>query len=120
MNQGDIVRRLRIYISSTDKFEHIPLYEKIVFAAKRHGIAGATVVKGIMGYGASSEIYTESLWELTEKTPLVVEIIDVPEKINLFLETIKPYLKESGKGHIVTMDETAIVMHRVGTAKKSH
>jgi uncharacterized protein len=119
MKQDDIARRLRIYISSTDKFEHVPLYEKIVFAAKRHGIAGATVLRGIMGYGASSEIYTESLWELTEKTPLVVEIIDVPEKISLFLETIKPYLEESGKGHIVTMDETTIAMLRAGRGRKN-
>jgi uncharacterized protein len=119
MNQGDIVKRLRIYISSTDKSEHIPLYEKIVFTAKRLGIAGATVLRGIMGYGASSEVYTESLWELTEKTPLIVEIIDVSEKISLFLETIKPYLEESGKGHIVTMDETTIVMLRAGRGRKS-
>ena len=69
-------KRLRIYISSTDKFKHSPLYEVIVYSAKRCGIAGATVIKGIMGYGASSEIYSSKLWEISEKLPLIVEIID--------------------------------------------
>ena len=56
MKPDDKAKRLRIYISSTDKFEHKPLYEVIVYAARKNGLTGATVLKGIMGYGASSEI----------------------------------------------------------------
>jgi len=110
-------KRLRIYISSTDKFKHSPLYEVIVYSAKRWGIAGATVIKGIMGYGASSEIYSSKLWEISEKLPLIVEIIDEPKKIDSFFESIKPYFEKIGKGHIITIDETTVIMHRAGKKK---
>ena len=98
MKPDDKAKRLRIYISSTDKYEHSPLYEVIVYSARKHGLRGATVLKGIMGYGASSEIYSNKLWEITEKIPLVVEIIDEPQKIDSFLRIHKTtYLKKSGK-----------------------
>ena len=117
MKSGYKAKRLRIYISSTDKFKHSPLYEVIVYSAKRYGIAGATVIKGIMGYGASSEISSNKLWEITEKLPLVVEIIDESHKIDLFFESIKPYFDKIGKGHIITVDETTVIMHRAGKKK---
>jgi PII-like signaling protein len=117
MKSDDKVKRLRIYISSTDKFKHSPLYEVIVYAAKRQGISGATVLKGIMGYGASSEIYSSKLWELSEKLPLVVEIIDESHKIDTFFKSIKPYFDKIGKGHIITVDETTVLMHKTGIRK---
>ncbi len=117
MNLNDKAKRLRIYISSTDKFKHTPLYEVIIFAARRYGIAGATVLKGIMGFGSSSEIYTNKLWEISEKLPLIVEIIDEPAKIDSFFESIKPYFEKIGKGHIVTVDETTILLHKQGIKK---
>ena len=111
-------RRLRIYISSTDKFKQTPLYEVIIYAARRYGISGATVFKGVMGYGASSEIYSNKFWEITEKLPLVVEIIDESHKIDSFFESIKPYFDKIGKGHIITLDETTVIMHKSGNKKK--
>lgn len=114
MNTGENATRLRIYVSSTDKHEHIPLYEHIVLSAKKSGIAGATVLKGIMGYGSSSEVYSEKLWELSEKVPLVVEIIDTPDKIYSFFESIKHSIEGSGKGHIVTSDSTSVLLHKAG------
>jgi uncharacterized protein len=114
MKPQDKAKRLRIYISSTDKHEHTPLYEVIVYSARKHGLTGATVLKGIMGYGASSEIYSNKLWEITEKIPLVVEIIDEPEKIDSFFESIKPLFENIGKGHIITVDETIVLMHKQG------
>jgi uncharacterized protein len=114
MKPLDKAKRLRIYISSTDKFEHSPLYEVIVYSARKYGLTGATVLKGIMGYGASSEIYSNKLWEISEKNPLVVEIIDDPEKIDSFFESIKPLFEKIGKGHIITADETTVLMHRQG------
>jgi uncharacterized protein len=114
MKPDDKVKRLRIYISSTDKYEHSPLYEVIVYAARKHGLRGATVLKGIMGYGASSEIYSNKFWEITEKIPLVVEIIDEPQKIDTFFESIKYLFEKSGKGHIITADETTVLMHKSG------
>jgi uncharacterized protein len=114
MNPDDKAKRLRIYISSTDKFKHSPLYEVIVYAARRYGIAGATVFKGIMGFGASSEIYSNKLWEISEKLPLVVEIIDEAPKIDSFLESITPFFEKIGKGHIITLEETKVIMHKTG------
>jgi uncharacterized protein len=114
MKPGDNAKRLRIYISSTDKFEHTPLYETIVYSAKEHGIAGATVIKGIMGYGSSSEVYTNKLWEITEKVPLVVEIIDESHKIDAFLKSNKNFFENIGKGHIITIDDTIIILHKTG------
>lgn len=114
MKPDDRASRLRIYISSTDKHEHSPLYEVIVYSARKHGLAGATVLKGIMGYGASSEIHSNKLWEITEKIPLVVEIIDERQKIDSFLESLKPFFDNLGKGYIITVDETTIVMHNTG------
>jgi len=117
MKPEDKAKRLRIYISSTDKFKHTPLYEVIVFAARRFGIKGATVLKGIMGFGASSEIYSNKLWEISEKLPLIVEIIDEPDRIDAFFESIKPYFEKIGKGHIITADETTVLMHKTGNKK---
>ena len=117
MKPGDKAKRLRIYISSTDKFEHTPLYEAIVYSAREHGITGATVLKGIMGYGSSSEIYSNKYWEISEKMPLVVEIIDEPRKVDLFIEIIKPYFDKTGKGLVVTVDETSIILHKTGKKK---
>jgi uncharacterized protein len=110
-------KRLRIYISSTDKFRHTPLYEMILYAARRHGISGSTVLKGVMGYGSSSEIYSNKLWEISEKLPLIIEIIDESQKIDTFFESIKPYFDKIEKGHLITMDETTIVMHKTGIKK---
>ena len=117
MNPDNKAKRLRIYVSSTDKFKHTPLYEVIVYAARRYGIVGATVFKGIMGYGASSDIYSNKLWEISEKLPLVVEIIDESHKIDAFFESIKPYFDKIGKGHIITIDETTVIMHKAGVRK---
>ena len=114
MKPDDKAKRLRIYISSTDKFKHTPLYEVIIYAARRYGINGTTVLKGIMGFGSSSEIYSNKLWEISEKLPLIVEIIDEPKKIDEFFDSIKPYFEKIGKGHIITVDETTILMHKAG------
>jgi PII-like signaling protein len=117
MQPDDKAKRLRIYISSTDKFEHSPLYEIIVYEARSYGLTGATVLKGIMGYGASSEIYTDKLWEISEKIPLVIEIIDESHKIEPFIEHITPYFEKAGKGFIVTLEETSVIMHKTGSKK---
>jgi uncharacterized protein len=114
MKPDQKAKRLRIYISSTDKFEHKPLYEVIVYSARSFGITGATVLKGIMGYGASSEIYSNKLWEISEKIPLVVEMIDDPEKIEAYIESVKPFFENIGKGHIITVDETTVIFHKTG------
>jgi len=117
MKSDDKAKRLRIYVSSTDKYEHSPLYEAIVYAARSFGLTGATVLKGIMGFGASSEIYSNKLWELSDKVPLVIEIVDESHKIDPFIEHIKPFFDKAGKGHLITLDETTILIHKTGKKK---
>ncbi len=105
---------LRIFVSSTDKIEHKPLYEEVVYAAKNFGIAGVTVIKGVMGYGASSQIYSQKLWEVSEKTPLIIEIVDEEEKILEFVSNIMPFLDNSGKGCMVTIEDSFILLAKKG------
>ena len=114
MNIKEDVRILRIFISSTDKFRHAPLYEVIVFAAKRYGMAGATVFKGFMGYGASSVIRSQKIWEITEKLPIVIEIVDEATKIDSFVEAILPYFDKIPKGGLITMEKAIVVIHKQG------
>lgn len=109
---------LRIFISSTDKLKHEPLYEVIVFAAKRYGLAGASVLKGVMGYGSSSRVYSPTFWEVSEKVPLVVEIVDETEKIEKFTETILPFFENINKGCLITMEDAKIILHKQGGTRK--
>lgn len=106
---------LRIFISSTDKLNHEPLYQAIVFKAKEQGIAGATVLKGIMGYGLSSSIYSPTSWEINEKVPLVVEILDETEKIEKFTDLILPLFESLNKGCMITLENANIILHKKGS-----
>jgi uncharacterized protein len=115
MEITDEVKLLRIFISSTDKFKHAPLYEVVVYAAKRYGLAGATVLKGFMGFGASNVVHSQKLWEITEKLPLVIEIIDEAAKIDGFVEIILPYFEKIPKGGLITLEKVNIVLHKSGT-----
>jgi len=105
---------LRIFISSTDKFKHTPLYEMLVFAAKRYGLVGATVLRGVMGFGGSSAISSMKFWELTEKLPIVVEIVDESEKIEKFTEIILPYFDKIRYGCMITVEKANIVLFKKG------
>lgn len=109
---------LRIFISNTDKFRHTSLSETIVYAAKRYGIAGATVLKGVMGYGSSSRIHSARLWEITEKLPLVIEIIDEAGKIDKFAEKILPWFEKLPYGCIITVENASILFQKQGSKKK--
>jgi uncharacterized protein len=119
METNSEAKLLRIYISSTDKFKHTPLYEVILFAAKRNGLSGATVLKGTMGYGASNVIQSTNFWEISEKLPIVVEIVDEAEKIEKFTETILPYFDKIRNGGMITLEKVTIVMHKTGSKKDS-
>jgi uncharacterized protein len=110
---------MRIFVSSTDKFKHSPLYEVIVYAAKRYGLAGATVIKGIMGYGASSNISSVKFFELTEKLPMIIEIVDESEKIEQFTEVVLPYFEKIRSGCMITIEKANIVLYKKGTKKTS-
>ena len=105
---------LRIFISSTDRFRQTPLYEFIVLQAKKEGIAGATVLNGMLGYGASSVIHSYKFWEVSEKLPVVIEMIDSEKKVTDFLEYIKPVLESVRYGCLVTTEKTDILLYKTG------
>ena len=108
---------LRIFIGSTDQINQMPLYEYIVFHAKKKGIAGATVVKGIMGFGASSVIHSYKFWEVSDKVPLVVELIDEEDKVKSFYESIRPQLESMKYGCLVTIERTNVLLYKSGQKK---
>lgn len=105
---------LKIFIGSTDQINQSPLYEYIVFQAKKKGIAGATVVKGIMGYGASSVIHSYKFWEVSDKVPLVVELVDQEDKIRSFYDSIRPQLESMKYGCLVTIEKVNVLLYKSG------
>jgi uncharacterized protein len=109
---------LRIFISSTDKIKDEILYESIVLQAKAFGLAGATVTKGVLGYGASSVIHSYKFWELSDKLPIIIEITDESEKINSFYETIRPHLEEMRNGCLVTLSTAEVLLYKSGKKKQ--
>ena len=104
---------LRIYIGESDCIHHKPLYEAIVLKAREAGLAGATVLRGAMGFGASSHLHTAKILRLSMDLPVVIEIVDSAEKIAGFL----PYLEEVVTGGLVTMEEVRILKYH-GAAKE--
>ena len=114
MDLNKEIKLLRIFMSNTDKFKRKPLYEVVVYAAKKQGIAGATVLKGVMGYGASSIVNSIRFWEVSEKLPVIVEIIDEADKIDKFYESIKPYFDKVDKGFLITMEKQNVVYCKRG------
>ena len=119
MNTNNNIKVLRVYTSSTDKLKHTPLYEALVFAARRNGMAGATVLKGVMGYGESSVVHSAKFWETNDKLPVVVEIVDESSKIDAFFEIIRPYLESVRYGCLVTIEDAKILYYKAGRRKSA-
>ena len=99
---------LRIFIGESDKWQHKPLYEAIVLKARELHLAGATVLRGPMGFGKSSRLHTSKILRLSMDLPLVIELVDSEEKINSFL----PVLDEMVGGGLVTMEKVKVVHYR--------
>lgn len=99
---------LRIFIGESDLHKGRPLYERIVEEARSRGLAGATVLRGIMGFGAASRVHTAKLLRLSEDLPIVVEIVDTREKIEAFI----PFLDEIVTEGLVTMERAHIIRYR--------
>jgi PII-like signaling protein len=110
---------LKIYASSTDQLGFDLLYEHLVVLAKEKGIAGVTVYRGIMGYGLSStRISSSKFWELTEKLPVVIEMIDKTEVLEVFYKSVENELKSIPKGCLVTMHPIDIKLQKTGNNKQ--
>ena len=103
---------LRIFIGEADKYEHKPLYEWIVLQAREQGLAGATVLRGMMGFGANTrKIHSFRFDTLSEDLPIIVEMVDMQEKLDKFLELIEPHIK-AGLDCVACHGEVG-QMHRV-------
>jgi uncharacterized protein len=99
---------LRIFIGESDRFEGKPLFEAIVESIRREGLAGATVLRGIEGYGASSHLHTSRILRLSEDLPVVIEIVDTEENIDHVLPTIDAMV---GDG-MMTIEKVHVVTYR--------
>ena len=106
---------LRIFISESDRWRSIPLYEAIVVKAKGMGLAGATVLKGSMGFGASSRVHTAKILRLSEDLPIIVEIVDSREKINKLL----PFLDEMVTEGLITLERAQVLRYRARTKESA-
>ena len=105
---------LKIHASTTDKIGSKLMYEHMVELAKKHGIEGATVYRGIMGFGSSSKISSSKFWELTEKLPVVIELVDKTEKLKAFYQEIEADLLQMEKGCMVALEPTDILLQKRG------
>ncbi|MCU0606790.1 MAG: DUF190 domain-containing protein [Candidatus Edwardsbacteria bacterium] len=106
---------LRVFIGESDKYLGKPLYEQIVFKARELNMAGATVLRGILGFGADSRMHTAKLLELSEDLPMVVEIVDTEEKIN----TLLPFIDEHVVEGLVTLEKMRVIKYRHSEPRKS-
>jgi hypothetical protein len=104
---------LRIFIGESDRHQGKPLYEWLVLAAREHGLAGATVMRGMMGYGAHSRLHTVRIERLSEDLPVVVEIVDTREKLEAFLAVIDPAITEG----LATLEKAYVHFYRPGKPK---
>jgi uncharacterized protein len=111
MEQNSDAKLLRIFIGEADKFEHKPLYEAILFAARKKGLAGCTVTKGIMSFGASTVVHTAKLIDISQDLPIIIEIVDNEEKISEFVEQVANMLDKAGCGGLITIEKALVLKY---------
>ena len=99
---------LRVFVGESDKHGHVPLYEAIVSKAREAGLAGATVLRGVMGFGRHSVMHTAKILRLSEDLPMIVEIVDSLEKIEAFLPILDTMVHEG----LVTLEQVRVIHYR--------
>jgi PII-like signaling protein len=99
---------LRIFIGESDRWQGKPLYEAIVLAAREQGLAGATVLRGPMGFGANSRIHTAKILRLSEDLPMVIEIVDVEDKVDAFVPVLDGMVAEG----LITLQSVRVLTYR--------
>ena len=104
---------LRIYIGELDKFHHLPLYEAIVLKAREMGLAGATVLRGPMGFGAHSHLHTAKILRLSEDLPVLIEIVDKEDKIAAFLPELDKIMNDG----LVTLEKVRVIKYQANPKK---
>lgn len=114
MEKDPNAKLLRIFIGESDKVGQQPLYETIVFEAKKQGLSGATVMRGIMGFGANSIVHTTKLFEISSDLPLVVEIVDTEEKVKEFTKTVERLFEKAKSGGLITIEKAEVITYKAG------
>ena len=99
---------LRVFVGEADKWKGRPLYEAIVSLAREKGMAGATAIKGILGFGCKSHMHSAKILRLSEDLPIIIEIVDSEDKITQFI----PYLDDMVKEGLITLEKANVVMYR--------
>lgn len=99
---------LRIFIGESDQYDGRPLYEWLVRRAREMEVAGATVLRGIMGYGLSSRIHTAKILRLSQDLPIVVELVDTRDKLENFLESVEPAIADG----LATLEKAEVRFYR--------
>jgi len=107
MRRSDIALLVRIFVGERDRWHGQPLYEAIVLEARRRGLAGATVLKGILGFGAHARLHAAKLLDLSEDLPIVVEIVDREEAVRAFLPVLDAMVAEG----LVTLERVEILRY---------
>ena len=113
MKLSEYGQLVRVFIGESDTWQGQPLYRAIVLKARELGLAGATVLKGPMGYGANSRVHTTKFIELSTDMPIIVEIVDSPEKV----QSLLPFLDEAVTEGLITIEEVRILKYRHNEAK---
>ncbi len=108
MNLPEACLSLRIFIGESDRYQGHPLYEQIVLKARATGLAGATVLRSPMGFGATSRLHTAKIMRLSEDLPIVIEIVDTKEKVDAFL----PVLDTMMAGGLVTLEPVEVLHYK--------
>ena len=103
---------LRIYIGESDRIGHQLLYEAILLAAREKGLAGGTVLKGIMSFGASSRMHVARLIDISEDMPIVLELVDRSDKIDDFIPIVNDLFEKCGKGGLMTLENVDVVYYK--------
>ncbi len=109
---------LRIFIGESDLSHHTPVYEILVSEARKFGLAGATVFKGIMGFGGTSRIHTSKILRLSEDLPLIIEIVDEEDKIEKFLPIVDDLFEKANCGGLITIEKASIIKYTADKTKK--
>ncbi|MBI2412740.1 MAG: DUF190 domain-containing protein [Deltaproteobacteria bacterium] len=99
---------LRVFIGESDRYDGKPLYEAIVEEARRRGLAGATVLRGVLGFGVHSRLHTSKVLRLSEDLPMVVEIVDRKDRIEAFLPVLDTMVKEG----MITLEDIRVIAYR--------
>lgn len=105
---------LKIYVGESDKINGRILFEEIVFEARNAGLAGATVYKGIMSYGASHSIHTMKIFALSNDLPVIIEIIDNIDKLEEFTKTVNKIMELSKRGGMITFQDLSVLRYEKG------